>query len=511
MALTAEQPAGPDLSFDPDFEAVALEVAKLERVDGDRPNWAMVESSAEQMLAERTKDYRLVVWCAVAKVNQRGWTGFAQALELYKSVVTSAWAAMHPPVKRLKARANLHEWFSEQLIPLLEAKPPQRGEEAQVRAASAALDALDAFLQASFEGSYPGSQRLSTILKRTVTNLPTEAIPVLRAPPAAGPGAPSGGPGAPQATGVPAAPSHNASQHWGDPNAALVHSKDMLLRTAEAILAVDPASASAYQARRLGLLLAFDPRPREVPARQRLLDAEKGGRWSELLGEAEAAILKCPAWLDAHRLAVEAMAKLGPRFNEARHVVQSEAAAIVVRHPTLLGERFEDGSSVADARTQDWLKLEVRGAAGASAMMSTEDEEAERRLAKVRQMSLEGRLSEAVALAIGIANRAGDARGRFRGYLVAGKTAMDAGKAQVARPLLEGLLEHVERHQLEVWEPGLCVTLYASLVRCLRVIGGSSREQELFDKLCRLDPAAAMGLDTDDGPTTSGDASSADS
>jgi type VI secretion system protein VasJ len=510
MSLTAEQPAGPDLSFDPDFEAVALEVAKLERVDGDRPNWAMVESSAEQMLADRTKDYRLVVWCSVAKVNQRGWTGFAQALELYRGVVTSAWAAMHPPVKRIKARANLHEWLSEQLIPLLEAKPPQRGEEPHVRAASATLEALDAFLQTSFEGSYPGSQRLWTILKRTITNLPTEAIPALRPPPAAGPGAPSGA-GAPQATAVAATISQNAPPPWGDPNAALVDSKDMLLRTAEAILAVDPASATAYHARRLGLLIAFDPRPREVPARQRLLEAEKAGRWSELLGEAEAAILKCPAWLDAHRFAVEAMAKLGPRFNEARHVVQSEAAAIVVRHPTLLGERFEDGSSVADARTQDWLKLEVRGAAGASAMMSTEDEEAERRLAKVRQMSLEGRLSEAVALAIGIANRAGDARGRFRGYLVAGKTAMDAGKAQVARPLLEGLLEHVERHQLEVWEPGLCVILYASLVRCLRVIGGSSREQELFDKLCRLDPAAAMGLDTDDAKATSGDASSADS
>jgi hypothetical protein len=135
-------------------------------------------------------------------------------------------------------------------------------------------------------------------------------------------------------------------------------------------------------------------------------------------------------------------------------------------------------------------------------MMSNEDEEAERRLASVRQLSLQGRVSEAVALAIGLANRAGDPRGRFRGFLVAGQTAMDAGKAAVARPLLEGLLEHVERHQLEVWEPALCVTLYASLVACLRALGTSdSKEQELFDKLCRLDPAAAMGLETAAGTT----------
>ncbi len=483
--LTAEQPAGPDLSFDPDFEAVAGEIAKLERVDGERPNWTMIEAASETLLAERTKDYRLVAWCAAAKVHQRGWTGFAQGLELYKSVTTTWWAEMHPSVKRLKARANLHQWLGDQILPVLEGKGPQRGEEAHVRAASGLLDELDAFLQPRFEGTYPGSQRLATLLKRTIANLPAEMSAVAEA------AAPTGH-AAPQATGLSASPMPFEGQ---DPGGALVHSREMLLRTAEGMLAADPSSAKAYLARRLGLQIGFDPHPREVPARNRLLEAEKAGRWSELLAEAERAILTSPAWLDAHRASVEAMAKLGPRFNEARHTVQSEAAALVVRHPTLLGARFEDGSPVADARTQDWLKHEVRGASGASAMMSSEDEEAERRLANVRKLALEGRVSEAVALAIGIANRAGDPRGKFEGFLVAGKIALDAGKAQVARPLLEGLLEHVERHQLEIWEPGLCVALYASLVRCLRTIGGSSKEQELFDKLCRLDPAAAMGID----------------
>ena len=487
MALSAEQ-------------AIALEVAKLERVDGGPPNWAVIEEAAERLLAQRTKDYRLVAWTLVAKVNLRGWPGFAQGLAVYKDTVSAVWAEMFPPLKRLKARANLHDWLIEQTVLQLEGKAPARGEESAVRSCSALLAEVDSILEAKFEGSYPGSIRMVNIVKRAVSALPTEAIPAVR-PTEGAPGPAGGG-----ASGAPAAArtAHAAPQQWGDPGAALVDCRQMLLGTAEAMLAVDPASASAYHARRLGLQLSFDPHPREVPARQRLLEAEKQGRWSELLGEAEVAIVKCPAWLDAHRAAVEAMAKLGPRFNEARHVIQSEAAALVVRHPTLLGERFEDGSAVADARTQDWLKLEVRGA---SAMMSTEDEESERRLGKVRQMALEGRLSEAVALAIGIANRAGDPRGRFRGYLVAGKTAMDAGKAQVARPLLEGLLDHVERHQLEVWEPGLCVTLYASLVRCLRTIGGSSKEQELFDKLCRLDPAAAMGLDVDEGSQASGDSS----
>ncbi len=38
--ISEAAPAGSDLSFDGEFEAIALEVGKLERVDGRSPDWA---------------------------------------------------------------------------------------------------------------------------------------------------------------------------------------------------------------------------------------------------------------------------------------------------------------------------------------------------------------------------------------------------------------------------------------------------------------------------------------
>jgi hypothetical protein len=70
--------------------------------------------------------------------------------------------------------------------------------------------------------------------------------------------------------------------------------------------------------------------------------------------------------------------------------------------------------------------------------------------------------------------------------------------------MLDHLVVDVERFGLETWEPAVCATLYSYLLTATREVtrakGGSpdleAKEQHLFDKLCRLDPASAMKLST---------------
>ena len=74
-----------------------------------------------------------------------------------------------------------------------------------------------------------------------------------------------------------------------------------------------------------------------------------------------------------------------------------------------------------------------------------------------------------------------------------------SGAAELARPMLEGLIEDVEKHALEVWDPALCVDLYRMLIQAIRAENGanvdrSQREAVLFEKLCRLDPRTALVL-----------------
>jgi hypothetical protein len=82
--------------------------------------------------------------------------------------------------------------------------------------------------------------------------------------------------------------------------------------------------------------------------------------------------------------------------------------------------------------------------------------------------------------------------------------ALDGGKPELARGMLEHLTADIDRHGLESWEPALCATFYAQLLVATREVsrakGGSpdleAREQLLLDKLSRLDPASAIRLST---------------
>jgi type VI secretion system protein VasJ len=488
--LSDTEPSGADLSFDPEFEALKLEVEKLERVDSGPPKWDVVERGADRLLLERTRDLRLVVWSAAAKASQRGWAGLAEGLAQYVEVTKACWDTMHPPAKRLRARANLHEWFLEQVTGAVESRDVDVREADAVRSADRLLRDLDAELSTKFGDTFAGSGRLLSLIRRLLPSLPSAVV------------APAPEPIAPPTNTV-----HNTqfTQTGATPSAGanvadrMRAAVDVLLGTAATILRDDPADARGYRMRRMGMALraehaAAAPDPPTTERRERLAELDQKQRFVELLGLAEEALLDCPMWLDAHRHAVEAMIKLGPRYFEARDIAIKEALSLFVRIPGVLSRRFSDGQPIASARTHEWLESEMRRAT-TSLVVSSEDTELERRFEEARRLASEGRATDAVSLAVGLANRAGDERGRFQGQLLAGKIAVEAGHPGVARPLLEGLLQAVERHQLEVWEPRLCVTLYGSLLACLKALDAfDDRGRELFDKLCKLDPAAAMRI-----------------
>jgi type VI secretion system protein VasJ len=171
---------------------------------------------------------------------------------------------------------------------------------------------------------------------------------------------------------------------------------------------------------------------------------------------------------------------------------------------------FSDGTPFADAATQTWLDEESRrvgaggGGSAASAVASAEDEEIAKRFADAQKLVSGGQVADGLASALALAERAADARLRFRARLAVGKMALDASKHDLARGMLEHLVVDVERHGLETWEPATCATLYTYLLVAAREVsrakGGSpdlvAREQYLFDKLCRLDPASAIKLST---------------
>lgn len=73
---------------------------------------------------------------------------------------------------------------------------------------------------------------------------------------------------------------------------------------------------------------------------------------------------------------------------------------------------------------------------------------------------------------------------------------VNAGMEAVALPILRELLGQVEAHRLEDWEAGDTVAEPLSLLyRCLvRLDSDDVSRQELYTRICRLDPVQALQL-----------------
>jgi type VI secretion system protein ImpA len=73
---------------------------------------------------------------------------------------------------------------------------------------------------------------------------------------------------------------------------------------------------------------------------------------------------------------------------------------------------------------------------------------------------------------------------------------VDAGLYAVAVPLLEQMVSEIDEHKLEEWEPGAVVaTPMALLYRCYdRTDYNGSAKDELYLRVCRLDPVQAIAL-----------------
>ena len=97
----------------------------------------------------------------------------------------------------------------------------------------------------------------------------------------------------------------------------------------------------------------------------------------------------------------------------------------------------------------------------------------------------------------------GDRRGQFLWRLGLARLCLDSGMPALATPHLEELEALIQRHDLEAWEPKLCLSVYAALLTARRALLKDPRRatpdlmqrtNDLQDRLCRLDAATALSL-----------------
>jgi type VI secretion system protein ImpA len=260
----------------------------------------------------------------------------------------------------------------------------------------------------------------------------------------------------------------------------------------------------------------IDPKLLAAPRtelRTRLKELLLDARWGELLEAAEE-VMATPqgrGWLDLQRYALGACDGLGGEYDAVRAAIRGSLRSLLADLPELPSLTLMDDSPVANAETLTWLRQE--------GLLEGQPEEAapagERRRPAVtrdaydiaRDRAAGGDARGAMELLMREAMQEKSARARFLRRTQAAEIMVGAGLEAVAMPMLRELLTQVEAHQLEEWESGETVAHPMGLLyRCaVRLDSGEINAQDLYERICRLDPVQAIRLNDHSGTADEGD------
>jgi type VI secretion system protein ImpA len=249
--------------------------------------------------------------------------------------------------------------------------------------------------------------------------------------------------------------------------------------------------------------------------RQNIRRLAADSNWGELIEAGEAAMAEpCGrAWMDLQRYMLKALEGWGcPAIVAA---IRSELRALITDIPEIPNWTFDDDTPVANSETQAWLKeitgpLEVRPATPPPApepvyepppppprrvVEAAEDappDPYELAMEKVRS----GRVDEAIEMLAQDISLQQSGRGRFQSKVNFCQLCLATNRDALALPILEELVETIDQHRLETWEPPDSIAHPLSLLyRCLDKAGADpALKHKIYARICRLDPMQALSF-----------------
>lgn len=386
-----------------------------------------------------------------------------------------------------------------------------------------ALNSLEKFCDESFEDDAPSFGKLKiaiTEVRQTVHSLlekkrekepdPVEAEPVVEAA-AEGAEAPTGG-AATIATFSTSEPTDIRQAMASIAGAAAYLRKK------------DPSSPAPYlmlRGLRWGELRTgsrlVDTTLLEAPPtelRQQIKRLALNKKWSELLDAGEHAMtLPCSrAWLDLQRLTVAACSALGPEYQPIATAIESELRALLNDLPELLDATLLDDTPAANPETKAWLQ-QLNTPPQRTAQPAEDSDLAEAPVVLnetptwlataadafvlAKEALAAGQQEKAFSIMRLEIGRQRSGRNRYRRTMQLAELAMAAGKDTIAQPLLEDISATIENHKLDAWEDPQSVAgdLLTLMRHNKKISSSASEKQKLFERICRLDPVKALGVE----------------
>jgi type VI secretion system protein ImpA len=204
------------------------------------------------------------------------------------------------------------------------------------------------------------------------------------------------------------------------------------------------------------------------------------------------------AWLDAQRFALDATLALGPDVAPVHHALRTALRQLLADCPRLPHAMLLDDSPVANAETVAWLERDgyLSQASELAPLEGLPPTSRRPLLERARAEAAGGRLDRGIAVLMADLARERSERARFLRRVELLTMLVEAGRADVAMPLVEQMLGSVDEHKLDDWEDGDVVARALVLAcRAIDATDGDRRQRDaLYERICRLDPVAALAL-----------------
>ena len=502
--ISAAQPAGTDPSYESEFEQLQAEIDKLSMPSANRQgiDWDTVLKLSETILTTKGKHLPTAAYMAVALLKKNAIPGLADGVNLLTDVTTTYWETLFPPKNRMRGRANAIGWFRDQVQLFVEAFTTDSAFPKDVvdRLVSG-FDTLDKFVAENVPDG-PGIRELLEFAKR----LPVEA-PKEEAPPAPAVGDAAQQAGQPASQAQPRVASTSQAQPSGptDPASSLEACLGQMVATAAVLLEADAGDPRAYVLNRLGAWLKVDGLPpgdkgqTMIPApdeniKSSIAQLVAGRQYEEAARRAESQVPVYLFWLDLSRLSAQALDSLGAKGAPGLEALKAQTALYVARLKGIESMSFSDATPFADAETRTWLKSIALGSGSSMEAVST-DSPLGKAMESAQALASQKKFVEAVTTLQEALRQSRSGRERFDGLIAIAGMLSQSGRADLAGPNIDELLNLIDQYKLELWEPdtALRALLAAYDVLSLDVSDeGKTHTHQVLSRIARINPAAAM-------------------
>jgi type VI secretion system protein VasJ len=456
-----EHPAGESLSENATMEYLDNEIMKVGSLAHTGVEWSKVESESLRLLADTSKDLKVLGFLLICL--QKGGDGerFALSLFLLHRVLDSWWedAWPYPGAKGKRARKML---FTQMLQRAQKEMGTVSFDPGVGDGRAYCLELLSKLDDQAKERELPDDGLFS--LRRAIEKLPSPAeAPEPAKAPAQVPASTTTSQGVesqPQAAGSGTVSLGSLTLDSSNERAM----RQSLLKVADLLTELTPSEPLGYQLRRYALwqsITSVPPTRDGVKTDLAAVSADRVADYREALDKSpdhalwqriEQSLSVSPFWLEGHWLSAQVAEALG--HQDCAEAIRQAVKAFVDRLPELADTTFNDGTPFLPKAAADWLfSGPVKGGAGvgASAWESAyEDAKGaleKKGLAPAMQILEEG------------LEGAREPRDRFHWRLMSSQLMKDSGMKGLARQQIQDLREQTRDMTLTDWEPGLMARL----------------------------------------------------